>query len=207
MGALFGDDAALVHDVDAVGVADRGEAVGDDDHRAVGGEASQGALDGGLGLVVHGGGGLVEDHDRGVLEDRAGQGDPLPLSAGERGTAFTDQGVVAVRQRRDEGVGLGHGSGPEHFLVRGCEAAVADVVRDAAVEEERVLGDEADGVAQAVPPQVPNVLSVDQYPPGLGVLESHQQSGDRRLAGAGGAHQGGHLPGRDGQREVFQGRR
>ena len=45
---------------------------------------------------------LVEDQDRGVLQERAGERDPLALAAGEPHPALADQRVVAVRQPADE---------------------------------------------------------------------------------------------------------
>ena len=71
VGACF-DDAAAVEDDDLVRVADRGEAVRDDDRGPVTGEPGDGLLDQRLRLRVDRGGGLVEDEDGGILEDGSG---------------------------------------------------------------------------------------------------------------------------------------
>src|SRR5437868_1996017 len=63
VGALL-DDAAALEDEDAVGVADRGEAVRDHEGGALGGERVERAQDQRLGARVHGARGLVEDQDR-----------------------------------------------------------------------------------------------------------------------------------------------
>ena len=53
-----------------------------------------------LALQVDLAGGFVEDQDRRVAEDRPGQGDPLPLAAGEAAAHRADDRVVAVGQVR-----------------------------------------------------------------------------------------------------------
>ena len=63
-------------------------------------EFVQRRLDEPLGLGVERAGGLVEDQDRGVAEDGAGDGESLALAAGEVRAAFADDGVVAVRLAR-----------------------------------------------------------------------------------------------------------
>ena len=60
-----------------------------------------------LGGRVDRGGGVVEDQDARVGEQRAGDRDPLALAAGEREAALADARVVAVGESLDELVGLG----------------------------------------------------------------------------------------------------
>ena len=50
-------------------------------------------------LGVERGGGFIENKDRRVADDRAGDADALPLAAGERETALAHQGVVALGMR------------------------------------------------------------------------------------------------------------
>ena len=69
--ALLDDRAVLEHD-DQVGVADRREAVGDDERRAAVQQPSQRALDAALGADVDRARRLVEDQDARVGEERAG---------------------------------------------------------------------------------------------------------------------------------------
>ncbi len=49
-----------------------------------------------LRLGVHGGGAVVEDEHARVHQQRAGDGDALPLPAREANAALADDGVVAV---------------------------------------------------------------------------------------------------------------
>lgn len=56
---------------------------------------------------IHGGCRLIEDEDRGLLDDGARQADPLPLSSGQRVSSFAENGIVAVGQSCNEVVGIG----------------------------------------------------------------------------------------------------
>ena len=58
----------------------------------------QGLLDRRLGPAVEGAGRLVEDQDRRVLEQGAGDGDPLLLAARQLQPALADLALIAVGQ-------------------------------------------------------------------------------------------------------------
>src|SRR6185295_16630805 len=77
------DDRAGLEDDQAIHAANGREPVGDHDRRAIPHQGPQRLLDVVLALGVQGAGGLVEDEDRGVLEQRARDGDPLALAAGQ----------------------------------------------------------------------------------------------------------------------------
>ena len=53
-------------------------------------------------LCVEGRGGLVEDHDAGVLEEGPGDGDPLLLAPGQLQPPLTDHGIVGIREPWDD---------------------------------------------------------------------------------------------------------
>jgi hypothetical protein len=90
MGAAF-DDFAVAQDEDEVGVADGAEAMGDDEAGAAGHEPVQGLLDETFGRGVDAGGGFVEDQDRAVFEERAGDADALFFADAEFDAAFADE--------------------------------------------------------------------------------------------------------------------
>src|SRR5207245_8692845 len=92
-------------------------------------------------------GGLVEDQNSWILEERARDGDALLLAAGEFQSAFTDHRLVAGRQRHDEVVDVRRARGLVHLRVARFRPAIADVVKDGVVEKYRVLRNDADGRA------------------------------------------------------------
>ena len=75
------DDAPVLHDHDPVGPADSREAVGDHHDRAPGLRARDQVEQRGLGLRVECRSRLVEDEDRGIPADGAGDGESLTLSS------------------------------------------------------------------------------------------------------------------------------
>jgi hypothetical protein len=75
---------ALLQHEDLVGRADGAEAVRDDERRAPAAQPRERLLDERLALRVERAGGLVEDEDARVGQQRAGDGDALPLPAESR---------------------------------------------------------------------------------------------------------------------------
>ena len=64
-----------------------------------------------LGGGVQRAGRLVQDQDRRVLQQRAGDRQALALAAGQRRAALADHRVVALRLAHDEVVRFGHAAG------------------------------------------------------------------------------------------------
>ena len=83
---------------------------------------------------------LVKEHQRRVVQKRAGESEALALAARKR--------VVALRQRHDEVVHGGLFAGRDDLVVRRIELCDAEVIFDAVVEEMRLLRDEALHLAQ-----------------------------------------------------------
>jgi hypothetical protein len=109
--------------------------------------------DRGLGLRVDGREGVVEDQDRGVADDRAGDGGALPLAAGERDAALPERRVEAEREVVDVARELREPRDladprPPRLLVVGLGDAVGDVLGDGVAEEERLLRHQADVASQ-----------------------------------------------------------
>ena len=190
-------DAVLCDDDDLIGVPDGGEPVGDGDRGAVPGEFFQALLDPALALVVQGARGLVEDEDGRILQEYAGDGDALFLPAGKPCPAFTDEGVIAVREFADKVVDIGAPGGFNDLVHGGARSAVGDVVPDGAGEEIDVLLDHADLASQALKGQGAHVFSVDGDPAACHVIEAGQERADCCLAAAGRADEGDGSSGRD----------
>ena len=81
VGSVFNEPAVLQEE-DAVGLADRGEAVGDVDGRAALAQLPEAGEEFVLRLRIQGRGGLVENQDRRLAHEGAAQGQFLPLAAG-----------------------------------------------------------------------------------------------------------------------------
>ena len=197
MGALL-DEFAFGKDEDFIGVADGGEAVGDDEGGAAGHEALEGFVDEALGLAVEGGGGFVEEEDFGIGEDGPGDGDALALAAGEFGAAGADEGLVAFREVGDEFVGVGLGGGGFDFLCGGAGFAVGDVFVDGAAEEHDFLGDDGDLAAEAFQGDFLGIGGVEEELAGGGVIEAEDEGEKGGFPGTGRADDGGALAGGEG---------
>src|SRR5690606_17748933 len=136
------------------------------------------------GMRVERGCRLVEQEDRRVFQDGAGNGHALLLTAGELQPAFAHASLVTLRQAFDEGPNLGQLGSSGDFGIAGPRTTVTNVVTDRIVEEDGVLRDHADGSAQTILLHVTNVLSVDAYGPFRDVVEAEEYPRDRRLARA-----------------------
>lgn len=141
MGAAC-DEASVLHHMNGAGVADGGETVGDDDGGATLHEMIEGLLDLRFGLAVECGGGLVEQEDGGVLEEGAGDRDPLALAAGEAAAILADLGFVTLGLLKDEIMGVGGAGGGLDFLLGRIRAGEKDVVAECIREQEGILTDE-----------------------------------------------------------------
>jgi hypothetical protein len=163
--------------------------VRDHERRAPLHRLAQRELDRLLGRGVDRGGGIVEHEDPRVGHERAGDRDPLALAAGEREAALADHGVVAVGQLGDEAGRLRALGGPLDLLAGRVRAAVGDVVVHGRAEQERVVGNDADLVPQRAGLDLAHVAAVDQHAALGDVVLAPDQADERRLPGAGGAHE------------------
>jgi len=123
--------------------------VRDQQHRAVGEQFADAGEQLVLGLGVERGGGLVEDDERRVAEERARQGDPLPLALGQVGAVDerrAEQRLVALREGLNVPVGsraLGGANDRRGFLVP-LVPAEGDVV----TRGQRLNQDDSSGVTR-----------------------------------------------------------
>src|SRR6266542_4970269 len=129
MAALLDDAAVAQHD-DLIGAAYGEESMGDDQDGTPAGELGDRPLDELLVLDVDARGRFVQDEDGRVLQERAGDREPLLLAAGQARAAFADLGVVAIRERDDEVVDLRGPGGGLGLRVARLEPAEADVLAD-----------------------------------------------------------------------------
>ena len=198
LGADVHHPTAVEHG-DPVRQRQRRAPVRDQQRGAARGQVAQGRVDRGLGRVVDRRRRVVEHQHPGVGEHRAGQGDALALSAGQREPALADQRVVALGQALDELRHLRRLRRGDDLLVRGVRAAVGDVGADRVGEEEGVFEHHAQDGAQVRQPQLGQRHPTQPDLPDLRVIEAREQLGDRRLARTGWADQRDRLPRLDAQ--------
>jgi hypothetical protein len=178
--ADFAHRAALEDD-DRIGAPHRREAVRDDERGAVLHQAQQGVLDEVLDSASSDEVASSRHEDRRILQQRAGDRQPLPLAARQALAALADPRLVAVGQRRDELVrvrGAGRRLDP---LARGARRPVADVAGDGVVEQHRVLRDHADLRPQRGDRHVADVDAVDEDGAAGDVVEARDQVDQRVL--------------------------
>ena len=137
--------------------------MGDDEGRAAPHRRVDRPLDLALGLSVEGAGRLVEDHDRRVLEEGAGDRQALALAAREVAPALADHGLEAVRGAPHEVHRLRRVERPFHLGRGRVRLADAQVLLDRAGEDERFLEHHADVLAQRFERHRADVAPVDRH--------------------------------------------
>src|SRR5262249_41904930 len=110
-GALL-EDAAVVEHQDRVGATDGRQAVGDDEGGAAGHEPLEPLHDERLGGGIERRRGLVEDEERGVAEECAGDRHAELLARRERGPRLADDRLETGGEAAAEAVPLGGAGGP-----------------------------------------------------------------------------------------------
>lgn len=90
-------DTAIVKYDDLIGVGDCAHPMGDDKHHPVAHQFGDCALDFGPILHVERGGSLVQQDNRSIFQQGAGDRDPLVFAAGECLAILVDNGIVTLR--------------------------------------------------------------------------------------------------------------
>ena len=187
---------ALVQYDDFIGPLGGGDALGHNELGAGEIQVGQLVLDVLLGLQVHGGGGVVQDQNRGAHRQSPGQGDALLLPAGKACPPLPDEGVVALGELLHK-VHVRHFGVALHLFLREGGVPIGDVPVHRVGEEEHVLGGDADGAAQALQVIEPHRGAVDGQGPRRHVGEPGDQVHQGGLPRPGGPHDGHRLPGAD----------
>ena len=116
MGSLS-DNPAAVHNQNQIRVFDGCHTLGDDQLGGIGYLFSKGLADHGVGMGVHGGGGVVQNQNCGFFQQRPGNAQPLLLPAGDIRAALLNVSVVLVGEALNKVIGSGQTTGMNHFLV------------------------------------------------------------------------------------------
>ena len=199
------DDAPLVEHQDAVGADHARQPMRQDQGRASGREAVDRLLDHRLVFGVDRGESLVEDQDRRIAQQRAGDRQALALPAGQHDPALADHRRITLRQGHDELVRVGVARRGFELLPVGVRLAEPQILLDRAVEEIRVLMDDGDHPAQRLGVERLQIVAADPHRSALRVEEAQQQARDRGFARAAGADDADLLAGGDGEGEPVMG--
>ena len=124
---------------------------------------------------------LVEDQDRGVLDDRPRDRQALTLAAAQQQAVLADPRRVAVGQRRDGLVDASLAAGGLDRLVGHLRVGEREVVADRRVEQVHVLGHDAEHPPDVVGMELVELAAADQDLALVVVPEPQQQVDERRL--------------------------
>ena len=194
----------LVHDQNRLGALHGREAVGDQNAGPAFDHAVECSADAQFRVGVHAGRGLVEDEDARVKGQGAGKVDQLLLAGGKRTAALLHRFVEAARQALDEVQRVHIKGGLAQVGVGDLLVAEADVSGDGSAEQERVLEDDGEVLAQREQIVLAQVDAVEQDLAGGHVVEAHHQAGEGGFPGAGVPHDGHRLAGFDDEGDVFE---
>src|ERR671911_751006 len=140
---------------------------------------------------------LVEEEDPGVPDHGARYGHALPLPVGEEPSLLSDDRVVPVRQRLYEPVGVGGLGSGDDFLLARLGLPVGDVLAHGPVEDEGLLQQHRDVLAQRAEGQLAKVVAVEPDGAGVGVEEAQEQLYGRGLSRTASADEREDLAGAD----------
>src|SRR6266849_9657747 len=147
-------------------------AMRDEDDRAASERAGKRVGDAAFRNGVKRGGRLVHDENGRVAEKGACQGNALPFASGQRASALADDSVIAFGKRGNEGINGSIPSAGADFVQSGPRFSVGNVFAYGGAEEIGSLLDEGDFTAKIAEPQHSNVVAVDGYGAGIGVVEA-----------------------------------
>src|SRR5690554_3914943 len=129
---------------------------------------------------------LVQKQDRWVLDQGASNRNTLLLSTRQQGTLFSDHSVVALGKLRDEIMGIGKAADIFNLFVGGCLLVFAntvhDILLDGAVEQNGLLRDQTNGVAQETNVDVLELDAIQNDRSACGVVEALDKTNNRGFA-------------------------
>ena len=174
------------------------------DRRATAHQFLERGLDNVLGLGVQRIGGLIQNQNRSIADQRARDGETLALAAGKGHTLFADDGVEATRFFEDEIKRMGMFGGGFNVRIGRAGPAEFDVAPDGFVEQNGFLGDHGDMGAEVAGGEFPDVGAADAHRPFLRVVKAEEQIGQGRFARAAAPDEGHQLAGFDGEVDAAQ---
>src|SRR5581483_10593160 len=174
-----------------IGPAKGGEAVGDDEGRTASHQMCKTLLDHSLGFGIEARSGFVENEDSGIGENGTGNRKALALAAGELDATLSDDGVVAIFENFRELVHTRDAAGFEELFFGCLRPGEQYVFADRAVEQKRLLKDDAKLRAIAGKTDGAEIDAIDKDGSGCRFVERGDEADGGRFAGAGGADESG----------------
>ena len=172
---------------DAVSAGECRGAVGDHEDGEVAVEdldgLEQGIEDAGFVVGIEGVGGFVQDKERRLAKERAGDGEALALAAGEQDAAVAGDGVESAGEVVDEGGG-GEVQGALEVFGGGVGAGPEEVFADGLVKEDGFLANVADTGSPAAEGGGIERLAIEEDAAAGGGEEAGDEVGYGAFAGA-----------------------
>ena len=103
------------------------------------GEPLEGLANKGFAGAVQAAGGFIENHNGGLANGGAGNGNALTLTAGEGGPPLAQDSVVALGEILNKVMGIGQTSRCLNLRFAGTKGTIGNVVADAGGKEYAVL--------------------------------------------------------------------
>jgi len=178
--------------------------VGNDQGGASDHQVFEGLLDFQFRFTVQGRRGFIQDQDGGILEERPGDAETLPLASGKDRALLADDRVETVRQLVDELESVGRTGRLDDFLLALLNVAVGDVVAHGIVKEDGLLGNDADLGPQRGDGDVAEVGSVDEDGAPGDFIEAGDEVDEGGFAGTAHPHDGDQFPGPYREVDVLQ---
>ena len=183
---------ALVQHDDAVGMADRADALRHDQAGRVAQLARQTGAEAGIGAVIQRGERIIKDEDLRLAGQCARDGKALLLAAGDVCARLCDRRIELAGQLVHKFRGLRQRERALHGLVvlRGAAFAEQHIAAHVARKHNGPLRHITDAVVERIEAVAADILPVDEHLPLRCVIEAGRKADKRRFAAAGRADEG-----------------
>ena len=196
------DDPPVLHHADQIRVHDRRDPLGDDEFGGIGNVGAESLPDQRVGTGIDRAGRIVEDQDLRTFEQRPRDAETLFLPARDIGAALLDLGFVSVGETADELIRLREPTRLGDLLVGRAGVAPEQVFPDRAREQQILLQNHRDRVAERLGIVFAHVAPADAHRAGGNVVEPRDQLDEGRFARPGTAEDPDGHPGLDMQIHV-----
>ena len=197
-------DLTFMKYADFIGMADGRETVGNGDGRTILHQFFKRILYHAFAFGIEGGSRFVQDEDRRILQDGAGNANALALTAGELTAPVANHGVISLLACHDEIVCIGYLGSFHHLFHSGIFYPEGNVVEEGIIEQNRFLVHITHDATEVVQGGGLHVYTINQDFTFLYIVVTGNQVHHGRLARAGLAYQSNGLAFSDGQVDVFQ---